>query len=192
MLWKIVKNENKWPASDADDKEIKMELHKPTIGGTLVSVIPKHIKIEHQEDPTDDAGSFTSGAWRTRPLNTLIADEVGITLSSNQITLPAGTYTLFGSAVCFAVNGSILRFQNITDGVTISTGLNTFEANSFGHTLSIAFVVGNFTIDDSKIFELQNICATTQVNNGMGTSASAFITGTHQERYAVVELQKIL
>jgi len=38
-------------------------------------------------------GNFTNGAWQTRTLNTSMTNEIsGASLSSNQITLPSGTY----------------------------------------------------------------------------------------------------
>ena len=50
------------------------------------SLFPTAI-IAHQNTSNTDAGTFTSGAWRTRDLNAEISDPDGIvTLSSNQFT----------------------------------------------------------------------------------------------------------
>ena len=47
--------------------------------------------IADQKSSTTQGGGFTSGAWRTRDLNTEIADADGIvSISSNQFTLGAG------------------------------------------------------------------------------------------------------
>ena len=49
--------------------------------------------IAEQQSAGTEAGTFTSGAWRTRSLNTEITDPDGIvSLSSNGFTLQAGTY----------------------------------------------------------------------------------------------------
>ena len=63
-----------------------------------------------QKDSTTDGGDFTTGAWRTRNLNTEIADPDGIvSISSNQFTLQAGTYLIKWSAPAYDVDLSLIH-----------------------------------------------------------------------------------
>lgn len=47
--------------------------------------------IQDQKSSGTDGGTFTSGAWRTRTLNTTVLNTIGagFSLSSNQFTLAA-------------------------------------------------------------------------------------------------------
>ena len=70
-----------------------------------------------------DSGTFTSGDWRTRDLNTEIADPDGIvSISNNQFTLSAGDYLIEASAPAFSVNQHVIRLQNITASTTVQHG----------------------------------------------------------------------
>jgi hypothetical protein len=113
-------------------------------------------------------GTFTSGAWRTRDLNTTQFNGItSASLSSNQISLPAGTYYVIASAPAFYVNEHQVRFQNITDSTTAILGQNSGSGQILvaqpSSTLS-----GSFTIAGTKTFELQHRCATTKADNGFG------------------------
>lgn len=143
----------------------------------------------HLRDEKADAtagGTFTSGAFRTRDLNTIVTDEIGITLSSNQFTLPAGTYLIKATAPAFRVNGNSLRLQNITDVETEVKGTN--QSSEVGPPASdvVCEVLGQFTIDAPKVFELQHRCSGTRATVGFG---SGFTPAPNV--FAVVELLKV-
>lgn len=96
-------------------------------------------------------GTFTSGAWRTRTLNTL-ADPTSIvvSLSSNQFTLPAGEYYVQAQAkVGSAVNSHKLKLANISDTTDAIIGLSSVSPDS-------ATLNGSITITSTKVFELQH------------------------------------
>ena len=76
-----------------------------------------------QKSHTGDGGSFTSGAWRTRDLNTEIADPDGIvSIANNQFTLGAGDYLIEASAPAYSVNQHLIRLQNIKGSTTVQYG----------------------------------------------------------------------
>src|SRR6185503_3112155 len=103
-------------------------------------------------------------------------------LSSSQITLPAGTYRLRASAPAFAVGAHQARWHNVSDGVTVAEG--TAEvADATGSTQTRTTVACRFTISGSKTFELQHQCGTTRSSDGFGRAAN--FAG---EVYAEVEL----
>lgn len=127
--------------------------------------------VDAKSDNTD-GGTFTSGAWQTRTLNTTRTNEItGASLSSNQITLPSGTYFIIASAPGFFVNAHQVRFRNTTDGSTTLLGTSAYTTNSGSDGIQTrSWVVGRFTIAAQKVFELQHRCQTTFANRGLGQS----------------------
>jgi hypothetical protein len=133
---------------------------------------------------TTTSGTFTSGAWRTRDLNTSQINSIsGASLASNQITLPAGTYYIDAYAGCFWVNQNQARLQNITDSTTDILGVGAYTVTA-GNAFS--FVQGVITITGTKVFELQHQCTTTRATDGFGTAI-----GFNTEVYASIAIQKI-
>lgn len=127
-----------------------------------------------------DAGTFTSGAWRTRTLNTVAAEGEGLAdLSADQVTLAGGTYRLRASAPAFAVGAHQARWQNVTDDETVLLG----TVEDAGSTQTRSVISGRFMIDESATFELQHCCASTGSDDGFGVAA-----GFAAEIYAEVEL----
>jgi hypothetical protein len=130
------------------------------------------------------SGTFTSGAWRTRDLNTSQVNSIsGASLASNQITLPAGTYYIDAYAGCFWVNQNQARLQNITDSTTAILGVGAYTVTA-GNAFS--FVQGVITIASTKVFELQHQCTVTRATDGFGTALNF-----NTEVYASIAIQKI-
>lgn len=143
-----------------------------------------YILIVDRKATNVDGGTFTSGAMRTRDLNTELSDAGGhAALSANQITLAAGTYRFNIIAPSRSVVENIGRLQNITDATTIETSTSQRSAspNSFIN------IRGRFTIADAKVLEVQHQCDTTQATTGFGVSANL---GGLSETYTVVEFWK--
>ena len=128
------------------------------------------LHIRDEKAATNQGGTFTNGAWRTRDLNTVKTNTItGASLSSNQITLPAGTYFIQGYPVSFRVEGNISRIYNITDSSQVSLGVNNHSggaapAGAQG-TSTVSCIV---TITGTKVFELQHYAQTTVSSVGFG------------------------
>ena len=132
-------------------------------------------------------GTFTSGDWRTRDLNTEITDEDGIvSISSNQFTLQAGSYFLRGSAPAYRVDQHFAKLQNITDATLTITGSVSMGSSSFAST-TISLISGRFTISGAKVFEIQHRCITTHSTHGFGINHN--ISGFNSI-YTLVEIFK--
>jgi hypothetical protein len=156
------------PAPAAGDAASDKVLHadgtwKTPATGTSV----RYAIIEDQKTGAVDGGTFTSGAWQKRDLNTEASDADGIaSISSSQITLGAGTYFVRWSAPAFRVGGHQTRFTNITD--TVSYYGSSEYAQSTDETTSTSQGSAIFTIAGSKVFELQHRCGITGNTNGFG------------------------
>jgi len=139
--------------------------------------IRKLIHIQDQQATTVDGGTFTSGAWQTRVLNTVVTDETGTaSLATNQITLTAGTYYLEARCQSRLVNENQLRLQNITDTATTLVGMSSRSNGS-----SSAYIDGKFTITATKTFELQHRCLTTRATDGFGSANSFGLTEIYSD-----------
>jgi len=144
---------------------------------------PGYILIRDEKASGTGGGTFTSGAWRTRDLNTESSDTGNhASIASNQITLAAGTYEFSAKAVSSSSDRVQARLQNITDTISI-VGLSG-NSNSVSGETHVSMVDGKFTIATSKIFELQHRCSTTG-NFGLASSFGI-------EAYASVEFRKTL
>jgi hypothetical protein len=134
-------------------------------------------------------GTFTSGAWRTRDINTELDDPSNIvTIASNQFTLQAGTYLVEWKAPAFEVGVHTTRLQNITDSTTDAEGMQSYaaSADSVENTSSGAGIV---TITSAKVFEIQHYSAETRAEgSGFGLASSA--TGSNSV-YTLVKIHKI-
>jgi hypothetical protein len=145
------------------------------------------LHIEDQKPAGTGGGTFSSGAWRTRDLNTVVTNEiVGASLSSNQFTLPAGTYEIEANALARVVNHHMIRLQNISDSTTEIWGTDEHAHYNYGGS-NRSFLRGRFTIPTSKTFELQHRC----VNSGdFGTPIGGYFTVDH-ETYTQVWIKKV-
>lgn len=132
-------------------------------------------------------GTFTSGAWQTRVLNTLL-DATGIvtSLSSNQFTLPAGTYFIDGVAPTYGVVAyNKAKLFNVTDGVDVILGSSDYGGTD-GSAKSI--IMDQITITSPKTFEIRHQCSNTMANSGFGIANTGFSVS---EVYAQVKITKI-
>jgi len=128
--------------------------------------------ISDEKAHNADGGTFTLGAFRTRDLNTEIADPDGIvSISSNQFTLGAGNYLIEASAPAYAVDRHIARLRNITTSTTVQYGQAQYAgAANFVYNSSV--VVARVSLTGSTTFEIQHRSQSTQASNGFGVQTA--------------------
>ncbi len=144
--------------------------------------------LQDQKTAGTAGGGFTSGAWQTRTLNTEVIDEIGSTLSSNQFTLPAGTYFAEWSAPASLVNSHKTKLRNITDGTDILIGQVAYAASAGGTiTMTHSHGSGRFTLAAQKTIELQHQCTTTKATDGFGLAGGFSVI----EIYSEVKVWKV-
>jgi hypothetical protein len=131
-----------------------------------------------------NAGTFTSGSWTTRVLNTIIGDQNFAAVSSNQIILQPGSYSITARAPACNVLGHQIRLRNITDSTDAAMGTSTF-AN--GGIVNFSEISATFSINTEKIYEIQHMCALTYLHIGLGRS-----TGFNSDEiYTLVTIKKL-
>ncbi len=148
---------------------------------TTDGVTEDYILIIHDELQNTDGGTCTTGDWRTRTLDNEVVDTGShSSISSNAVTLGAGTYRIQARAAGFDVDEHTIRWRN-TDAS--STAVEGDSSDASADVQTWAHLTGRFTIASSTIFELQHNCTTTQATDGFGQA-----TNLATEIYAVVQL----
>ena len=67
-----------------------------------------------------DGGASVATTWTTRVLNTTVINGItGASLATNQVTLPAGTYTVTVFSPFRNTNLTKIRLYNITDSASL-------------------------------------------------------------------------
>jgi hypothetical protein len=163
------------------------EAEEVSAGGGI-GLFDAYALLEDQKPDTTDGGTFTSGAWQTRVLNTEVADAAGmVALASNQFTLTAGTYLIKARAPAYDVNRHQIRLQNITDAVPAKIGATGFNSTA-GDNQTDSFLIAVVTITGTKTFEIQHRCETTSATFGFGVAADLGVG----EVYTQVEIWRFI
>lgn len=110
-----------------------------------------------------DAATITSGAWRTRVLNTTSQSRSWASLSSNQITLQAGRYEVIGlvpwnlaSADTTSQDNMQARLYNTSDTATIvSSRSSRARVPSTTIVEGTNSIMTSFTLSAAKVLEVQ-------------------------------------
>ncbi len=124
---------------------------------------------EEQQASGTNAGTMTSGTWHVRALNTEVADPDSIgALSSNKVTLAAGTYFARWAAPAREVDRHQTRLYNDTDSSQIAMGA-TYQTHYSGDaSTGTSTGATRFTISGTKDIALQHKCNYTTANYGQG------------------------
>lgn len=152
--------------------------------------------LRDQKAANSNGGTFTSGADRTRDLNTEAEDDDAIvSLSSNQFTLQAGTYRIHAEAPAYRVGTHIAFLYNVTDGAVQDDtngndiyGTTEFSGNSANNSNTWSRIDGKFTIAGAKAFEIRHRGSITTASNGFGEGSQSF---SFPSRFTFVELRKV-
>ena len=139
--------------------------------------------IVDQKSATTDGGTFTSGDWRTRDLNTELSDPDGIvSISSNQFTLAAGSYLIRWACPGFNVERHQSRLYDVTNTTVREYGLSCYSAAG-GYAQTHSFGSSRVVPSASTTYEIQHHSSYTQATNGMGVHGGAGV-----EQYTLVEI----
>jgi hypothetical protein len=136
-------------------------------GGGIPDII-----LRDEKASGSSGGTFTSGAWRTRTLNTEVRDINGdCTLSSDQFTLAAGTYYIYASAPGYSVNRHQARLYNVTDSAMVADGEGKATdslVTGGGATQTDSEIWVVLTTDGTKTYRLEHRCESTSATFGFG------------------------
>lgn len=129
-----------------------------------------------------NGGTFTSGTWQTRTLNTIEGDMKFASLSSNRITLQPGSYIISARVPACDVRNHQCRLQNITDSITEDIGTASFAFNGI---VTVSELSKKLVLEEAKTYEIQHRCSDTATDIGFG-KATGF---NADEMYTVVIIE---
>jgi phosphoribosylanthranilate isomerase len=133
-------------------------------------------------------GTFTSGAFVTRTLNTIVSypiTQTDISLSSNIITLGPGVYKI--EAICPGNRCSRHTARIMNNDLNTVLLVGTVVDSTSGQDLTtISIVTGILTVATVLNIRVEHRCSTTRTVNGLGI-ASGFQT----EVYTQITIEKI-
>lgn len=128
----------------------------------------QYASIQDQKASGTSGGTSVSGSWLARDLNTIVESNItGLSLASNNIQLPAGTYYAEASSAFLNVTGR-LRIYNNTDATTLVLGFNEYS-NAGASPLTRCTASGKFTLSGTKTISLQYRAAS-NTGSGLGTA----------------------
>lgn len=161
------------------------------IGGTVTSLanpVNSLMTILQDQKASGTNGGGSSVGWQTRTLNTSVLDQIGVNLTTNQFTLPAGTYYVQISTPATQVNNHRCRLYNVTTSSTVLLGTSEIAQNATpGNMTNRSFIDAYFTNASSGTYRVDHYCATAFANNGLGSNASS----GDVEIYTTVKIIKI-
>lgn len=132
-------------------------------------------------------GTFTSGADRTRDLNTESDPDSIVSVASNAFTPIAGTYLIEWTAPVYIVNRHFSQLYNKTAATRAALGTAVF-ASSADNATTPSTGAAIVTCNGTDEYEIRHRCATTSATYGFGISHD--VSGADSV-YTVVKLTKL-
>ena len=130
------------------------------------------LHVRDEKTAATNGGTSVVGT-QTRDLNTVVTNEItGASLSSNQITLPTGTYYIQASAPGYDCDRFRIQLYNVTDSSLEVLGNNTFADDAY-NAATHCILNQRFTISAEKVFEIKQYMAVAKTANGLGLNDSA-------------------
>jgi hypothetical protein len=169
MVWNSNAMEAGVAAANPDSANENLEYLKNAIDNISTAFDNALLHIREEQTAGTDGGTFTSGAWQKRALNTVKINEItGASLNSNVVTLAAGTYFCEGYGTAYAVVTHKTRlYQTSGTPADLLTGSSERTIAAAGVSNRSTFS-GRFTLSAESTVELQHRCGTTANNTGFG------------------------
>ena len=159
-----------------------------TVSGASGSAlnIDNYFHAQDQKSSNTDGGTLSGGSFITRVFNTVVTNSIsGASLSSNQITLPSGTYYVWGKAPTIGTARTKTILYNATDSSTILLGTSDDANGNYGVEVQ-GTVVGKFVLGAEKAIELRQQ-GVTKSGNGLGEGTGYSVV----EVFAEIQIWKV-
>jgi len=155
----------------------------------ILSKTVEKVFIKDHKGSGVDSGSFTTGAWRKRDLNTVTGATGIVSLNSSVITLVPGHYSINWRAPVYdGVGGHSSRLYDADNATEVITGSSDYSGGSSGGTSTASVGKGEIRVTTETDFELQHICSITKATDGFGKKSGL----AANEVYAQIEITKII
>jgi hypothetical protein len=144
--------------------------------------------LTDQKTASTTGGTFTSGAWRTRDLQTEVYDGIGITFSTNEFILPAGNYLIQWSAPGYRVDRHKTRLYDVTGTAAIQYGSSeaSYTVSNGSDGMSRSFGSARVAPSGTNNYKIEHYCETTNSPDGFGRESAFSVV----EIYTIVAIFK--
>ena len=143
---------------------ISIYKRSPTTANPLGQVL----HVQGRRAPGSAGLASVAGSFQTRAFNTVRTNAIpGAALSSNQLTLPPGTYELTGSVYVFRGNFALTRIRDISANTTLAVLPYTYADVNTGHSSPHVPIHTILTLTATTTFEVQTR-VTAPAANGFG------------------------
>jgi hypothetical protein len=138
-----------------------------------------------------DGGTFTSGAWQQRDLQTSYYDTIGMTFGTNTFIFPdaVGTYYVDWSCPAFSVENHQTRLYNITAAATVKAGTSSQTKLSTAWSSSTSIGSALVSLSAAATFKIEHRCSSTFATEGLGRACNS--DGIVDEVYTIVKIMQI-
>ena len=129
--------------------------------------------IRDEKASSTDGGTFTSGSWQQRDLNSLTGDVSFVSLGTNDFTLDSGIYVITATAPAYDVQDHQARIYNSTSALSVAVGSMGFSnanggagANTESNLVTVVQVGAS-----GETFRIEHRCSATVTTDGFGIGA---------------------
>jgi hypothetical protein len=150
-------------------------------GVALPNTVRQVLHVRDEKASGTAGGTATSGSWETRDLNTTVTNDIsGASLASNQITLPAGIYSIEATVPARGLNSHKAKLRDTTGAADLIIG--TSEATDAGTVVDTRSVIkGRFVLAASSVLEIQHQVQTTKATTGHGSPCGFSVNEVYTE-----------
>ena len=143
-----------------------------------------YAKFKISESSGVDGGSISSSTPVTRSLTKVYDPDNFASLSSNQVSLGAGTYKIIADVVANSVNHHFITWESQSGDSVSLDGNMARDGGAGNHSKST--IIDYFTLTQTTVFELKQESSGSQSGNGLGDAS-----GIHEEIYGNLLLEKV-
>ena len=147
----------------------------------------KRACLVDQKTAGTDGGTFTSGSWQQRDLQTEYYDDIGITFGTNTFILPAGTFYIDWSCPAFSVENHQTRLYNITSAGVVQAGSSAQCKLSTAWAATRSEGSTKITLGATATFKVEHRCSSTFATEGLGRKCNF----GEPEVYTIVNIMQI-
>ena len=174
----------KLPVADGSANQLLKTDGSGNLGWSTGNGYVSYALIVDKKNADTDGGTFTSGAWRTRDLNTILVNEDSIcagTSGNDSFTLIAGTYLIKWSAPAYEVQHHTTKLHDETADAIIAKGTPAYDQS--GYSMGRSWGSHVVTITSNNDYKIKHKCSTTRNTDGLGLGANL-----QDEYYTIVEV----
>jgi hypothetical protein len=163
-----------WTGTDEEIEAANAEVAKWVDYLEECAAMPPEALFIHHEPQGTHGGSITSSSTNVRKINLEEYDDIGCGLSSNRLSIPAGTYDVEAQFVTRGAGAARLFLRDTDTAQEILLGLSQYSrqySENFENT--VLHLRGRFTLSATHAIEVRQYASNAVTDTGMGQAVSA-------------------